>query len=535
MEFDHLLRKYLSGTMSEQELEHFQSLLDRVPEYKTELRQVLELRSLLHDDALTLTPPADLSEHIRIAVSSSFAADAIAEWEEESRRRRVYLHPLGISLGALVATCLAVGVALTPTLPTQRANMADAGVGASKVISVAPDAHGKLTPPTLSPNALAHAHMTKPDALSVVPASTAAGTSPATDASIADAAINSQLNNGIGEDMAMLGHELPYRSSIDAGTNSGGNIAFNANDGTAHSIGSQMLSSERSTLLSRDPADLLRRDGMQPSYNPQLDGGMHREAQPVAHAPAQPGETIAMAGDKGRSLTFGVTIGSGSVADKDASPTALLQNSYYFSFGLSGSDRIGIEMGASTFRRDNDGSTSFAKLTPNDAGLVFASTGTNQGYAGLVSDGSSSTYLGKRSLVDPGPDDNLPTKDLPTPKSGDDLKNTRSSGGSGSGSSGSSNHNDAAKPSLKPITYGAVFYDRRIKLSTSWDLCGRVTVGGADNGVLTNVRAYAAFSPGAKNVTLTMGVGGSALYNFNAKNQSSSGNFGVYYGIETGF
>ena len=71
MEFEQLLRKYFDGAMTEAELERFQTLLENVPEYRTELRQSLEVRSLLHDDALNLKPPTDLSEHIRIAVGAS--------------------------------------------------------------------------------------------------------------------------------------------------------------------------------------------------------------------------------------------------------------------------------------------------------------------------------------------------------------------------------------------------------------------------------------------------------------------------------
>jgi hypothetical protein len=84
------------------------------------------------------------------------------------------------------------------------------------------------------------------------------------------------------------------------------------------------------------------------------------------------------------------------------------------------------------------------------------------------------------------------------------------------------------------ITYGAVFYDRRLRVSNRWDVCGRATVGAADNALVGNLRVYGAYSP-SKNVTLTVGVGGSALYNFSSKSQVNSQNDGLYYGIETGF
>ncbi|MEO5931535.1 MAG: hypothetical protein ABIR47_16495, partial [Candidatus Kapaibacterium sp.] len=94
--------------------------------------------------------------------------------------------------------------------------------------------------------------------------------------------------------------------------------------------------------------------------------------------------------------------------------------------------------------------------------------------------------------------------------------------------------------SQQPITYGAVFYDHRLKLSHSWDVCGRVTVGAADDAMIGNMRAYAAYTiPTTKSVTFTftMGVGGGTLYSLTPHKDkpSVSGNYGIFYGIETGF
>jgi hypothetical protein len=191
-----------------------------------------------------------------------------------------------------------------------------------------------------------------------------------------------------------------------------------------------------------------------------------------------------------RTLTIGVTLGAGQVA-ANRTPTALLQNSYYFSFSVSGNDRIGVEMGASAFQQEQASASD--PVTPPGS---FA-----KGSAGM------------------------PTEDAP--------------------------HSTAPSPSPTPtpvtnppkdqrieaqITYGAVFYDRRIRLSKTWDLCGRLAVGAADDAFIGNFRAYAAYTIPNKGVTLTMGVGGSALQSLTSKETvNSSVNYGIYYGVETGF
>ncbi len=73
-----------------------------------------------------------------------------------------------------------------------------------------------------------------------------------------------------------------------------------------------------------------------------------------------------------------------------------------------------------------------------------------------------------------------------------------------------------------------------VKINDKWDINGRITFGGADGSLVSSLRAYGSFSP-SKNVSLTMGVGGSALYDLSSKKTWGSGNYGIYYGVETGF
>jgi hypothetical protein len=186
-----------------------------------------------------------------------------------------------------------------------------------------------------------------------------------------------------------------------------------------------------------------------------------------------------------RLLAVGVTLGSGSV---DAtSPTVLMGSSCYFSFSVSGSDRVGVEMGGSTFQQENS------------SRLMFGNEFAKQTQGRPAEDPQSSDPV--KSPAGPAT--------TPAPSVSQRLK--------------------------QQITYGGVFYDRRIiKINQKWDVCGRVTFGGADGSLVGGVRAYGAFSP-SKNVSLTMGVGSSALYDLTSKKTWGSANYGIYYGVETGF
>lgn len=532
MEFDNLLRKYLSGSISDRELEQFQLLVDRVPEYKAELRDTLEIRSLLHDDALTLTPPPDLSEHIRIAVSSSFAADAIAEWEEESRKRRAFMLPLRITAGALVATCLAVGVALTPTLPKFQAALGDrAGIARTEA------ALGPITP----------AQPPRADAHGVRPHTHRSGGSIAA-GNVVDPArpasrdLIAGMQDAPRDDAWMLGHEIPYRTRQPKEHNDGAADAIASND--------PMYNGSRTSILENDPVQLLMRSSALPSYNALRDDDQHRELEPM-HTNAIPGEPMAAEAESQRRMIFGFTAGSGQVL-KNTSPTMNMQNLLYLSFNLNGSDRIGVEGGNSSY---------MAASRPTDPGgsvglgIIKTATGPDMftppshsgdiGMMGMIPEQllgkqtltlaqqsapttQSSATLGTEPRAFGKPSLAPPNTDAANSKVSPVVRVTQSSDGPTA----------TPQPTEQQLTYGGVFYDRRIQLNNRWDLCGRLTVGAATakNGsyVMGNGRAYAAFSPN-KRLTFTMGVGGSLLYNPTVRNQKSSGNLGIFYGIETGF
>jgi hypothetical protein len=532
MDFEQLLRKYLSGAITEPELEHFQALLDRVPEYNAELRQTLEIRSLLHDDALTLTPPTDLSEHIRIAVSSSFAADAIVEQEEQARRRRVF-YPFRLSLSAVVATCIVVGVALSPSLPKSAQMGSSKNVAALRVSPAATNAdHAPAIADASSTRSMAAA--VKNGVHRAAPSSR--GTKH--DATPVDAS-----QDILASGAWMLGHEVPSRAAQSPASEQGAtSIAQNADGANGTSESSMTRRANLASLLERDPAELLKHDFSRPSYNPAFDSSTHRQIEP-ARLDAKPGEAIAMNSGEGRRLTIGVTLGAGQVAET-STPTVLMQNTYYLSFSLGGYDRIGIEMGASAFQQESQSNDGFGGKPSNNNNDLLSSIAPRGGSASGTPVGLTGSpddfYLGKRTteqrsgLAESPSNHYLAKRNLNNPTVNEAPTTTPRS------SSQTDDVKKAPPPTEQQITYGAIFYDRRIQLGRSWDVCGRVTFGGADNAVMGNVRAYAAFTPSGKNITLTMGVGGAGLYNLTTKASSNGGvrgsvNYGIYYGIETGF
>lgn len=467
MEFDQLLRRYLDGTLSEKELERFQYLLDRVPEYKSELRDTLEIRSILHDDALNLATPASLSDHVRIAVSSSFAADAVEAVEERRSKRRAFIAPLRIAAGSLVAVCILAGVALTPTLPLNLVGI----LGASS--SGAPNLATREVSDARAPFA------------STLPTAPGAGI-PSREAGSLRAQRNADAVLQNSTTAPILPPEVSIAALDNAATEGFDVPRSSGSFGTSTSADGQQPRSLRrdlATNLFGDP-----RTSTPPSLGPVATSAQNSDSIPNAEA-SPPSfalhTTDAKESDRRRRISFGLVLGSGQVAEIK-SLTALLQNSYYFSFGVNNYDRIGIEMGASSFDRQE-------RIAVTPVSGPFA----------------------KVSLGSPDEPGQVKLKDKATTTTSPEI---------------------VERHFQQQITYGAVFYDRRLKVNSSWDLCGRLTVGGADDAVVGNVRAYAAYTPTAnKNITLTMGVGGAGLFNLTARDNNVSGNYGVYYGIETGF
>lgn len=485
MEFDLLVRKYLYGTLSSSELERLRDLLERVPEYRTELRQILELRSIIHDDVLRLIPPRELSDstresvgarfaglesilqrdasmiatpgelahETRLTVGQLFAASAehadepmVAMQEQEETKRRAMILPYRIMGRTLLAASLAIAVALAPTALTPTLND-DARMAAGDALAsavVTPRSNPVPGAPTTSATVERESYEAF-DGL-VVRGSVVANESPVDRITVSDDA----------EPMTIT---APDTSSATGSDNSAAPAyIFDKDDPLARIVPNRDLASIR-------------------FYNPTTDTAQRR------HEPFAPVE-LAVAAVRGndhgnRFMSVGVTLGSGNVTDADA-PAALMQNSYYFSFSVSDDDRVGVEMGGSTFMQET------LVRTKRPTRNVFAKQGAGD------------------SLTSPS----LQAGEVAPATSALRMK--------------------------QDITYGGVFYDRRIEVDRAWDLCVRTTVGAADGAIVTGVRAYTAFSP-VKNVTLTLGIGGSKLFSLTRGTADESTNYGLYYGVETGF
>ena len=455
MDFDHLLRKYLNGTISDPELEQLQRLLERVPEYKVELRQVLELRSLIHDDALTLMPPEDLSERTRLSVASQFAAlepsYMQARVEEERGRSRRVIFPFRAAAGMMVAAALVTTVALTPTIRFAAGN-GPVPLSTETVRSTTDDPKPSTTiaaAGTRAPRSHRTPRVPRPAADNVPPADPGADEPGATDPGEAPHPQVAELSPAEVEKTTAavpVGPEVKSPAEVMPNVNYIDPLAFGGELGRGRE---------------EEPG----------IYSALTDENLAFVVEPMSMG----------SGRDTRVFTVGVAVGSGDGSKMEA-PSVLMQNSYYFSFNVTGNDRVGIEMGASTF--------------------------------GGSAVGSSSSFGGMSKGTVGSPDSEMSTPNT----------------GAAPSSSGSS----AAPPRPDPqVTYGAVYYDRRVQIDRALDLCGRVAFGGADNALMGTARAYAAYSPSNK-VTLTLGVGGSALINISSKGAPGV-NYGIYYGIETGF
>lgn len=509
MEFDLLVRKYLRGTLSASELERLRDMLERVPEYRTELRQILDLRSIIHDDVLRLIPPSELSDYTRETVGARFAG--IESLLHNDANRIETPDDLADATRSVVGQLFAAAA-------TSRANTVDAGadtgtdVEQGAVVNEVDASDERRRRAVILPYRIA-GRMLLAASIAVMIALAPTALTPTLDQSAGGLAngfdvfrSGSILNGAPVDGRSALGERSGNEIALASVVNSSLTIT---SDGAVISDGSTPRStSERAiaSVIAPEPSvndaavDAPRDDqpaslvldpdnplsnipmrgvygGLMSSYNPAVDSFQRRQEPPLAVVTFAPGD--ASASDDGRFLSVGVTLGSGNVIDADA-PAALMQNSYYFAFNVSNDDRIGIEMGGSTFMQETTIpgkrplKNVFAKQDPGDTGATAV-------------------------LVDPR---------IAPPSTVRRMK--------------------------QDITYGGVFYDRRLEVDNKWDVCMRTTFGAADGAIVTGVRAYTAFTP-TKNVTLTLGIGGSKLFSLTRGTADGSTNYGLYYGVETGF
>ncbi len=549
MEFERFLNKYLNGSLNDQELEQFRALLDHSPHYREELRQILDLRSAIQDDALHLTPPESLSETVRLAVGASFATARLGDRQpvvEEKRRRAVWAP---YRMAGVVAVIMAVAIPFGPELFR----------GAVK----APGVDGKIA--MSSPASGVDGRVRTSDRSGNAGSRLSDGGSSSTNASGNERAGSGADVSGTSSPAsggpALAASIAPIPS--DAGRSGAGSASLNgtalgsddeARNGRArHSAeGSDLDATFASNSISL-PAELsvqqgvfersgLIRSDMQTLLKPRdVDafGGILAASEPIgerndpmlaALTHQDPLQAVTGSNDA-RLLTVGVTLGAGQVS-KAKSATALLQNSYYFAVSVSQSDRIGIEMGAAAFEQVKSVISYTPTGSSDPTGSAFAKrselNNKNGSDIARLPDRPIGTGLGYSSPSDVM----LPIGEFDPSRGMLPVSvETRQSPQGG----GPSYRTTLVEQRLEQqITYGAVFYDHRIRVTNDIDLCGRLAFGGADAAVVGGVRAYAAYSP-SKTVTFTLGVGGSTLYNVTQQSTGGSSNYGIYYGIETGF
>jgi len=467
MEFERLLRRYFDGSLSEPEVRRFQELLDRVPDYAHEFRQLLEVRSVLHDDALRLSPPPALAEPLHAVLERRFAALApqadaavppvavgAAAVPVRQVRRRSFVRGV---MGTLTAFMLAIGVALTPEI---RMQFPLAATGVSPAVQGEGMETANTNPAIASiersvrnarRGASARSAVVRQVSNGVNANSTHAPVVPETPIE------DPRLVNGIAD-------RMPTETPADA---------------------------EESLTLPRLGGRLLSSDFAPNSQNLSTAFGGNVNLNLPTPPPATTGE------ERPRTFNFGVVVASGQVAESPK-PTAFMQNAYYLAFGLSPHDRLGVEAGFSNFRFDT---RTAAPVTPTTSAKQADPKGLARRTAG--GDFASNDGSNERSQA---------------PISGAHIVEL------------------VTQRVEQTVNYGAVFYDRRVRLNKTWDVCGRVTVGAADQSLVGNVRAYVAYTPSkGGSFTITAGVGASGLYNMIARDRTVSGNVGLTYGIETGF
>lgn len=448
---------------------------------------------------------------------------------EEEKRRRVVWAPY--RLAGVAAAILAVAIPFGPEIFRGGISEATRSVTAPMAAVATDGAAAERTP--ASPVPTADVREASPIARhAILPGNhssrrvSSPGTASDHDRSIAATFVDTE------NDDAVSAEQLP----AEMATNHSGGASFAANN---VSLPAELSASEgifeRSGLVNRGMHALVQPRDVNSTMSVAIRSAsesIERRNDPMLAAIAQSDAMMAPPGsDDARLFTVGVTLGSGQVSNAK-SATALLQNSYYFAVSVSPSDRLGIEMGASAFEQvKNVVSYTPPASASNGSGLWGKRAGVSNPTGRLEFGRMPNTPSGPRYGSSPTLDVMIPIGEfdptLGNSSSLQDQQNARS-------------EQVLTQATLveqrleQQLTYGAFFYDHRLQIAQDWDLCGRLAVGGANDAIVGGARAYAAYNP-TKTLTFTLGVGGSTLYNLTMQKVGASSNYGIYYGIETGF
>lgn len=533
---DKYLHKYLEGTITEPEMQEFRDLLESEPHLQTEMKQILDLRSLVHDDLLELNPPNFLSEGVREMVGERFAA--LAEEEEKERKRPLFFTEriAGSFVTAMVALVL---VALGPSLiaPSGSDTPSAAELALLERPAVTANAAGEIGPENRRGN---------------IPTGVRAADAPAQRAPVryqaatpANGANSEAGNYGLAEGTQpnvsvpapVIGpfeeQEMTAQvPSPDESGNAGANMpqlpprsdllftAEAANGGNFSVDPGRSVSAASNRTPAMNGREIPEQSGaiasvLPPSY------GAERSASSATPR-----------------IAFGFTVGAGGLTNSPSS-VALTQGAGYAAVSLSESNRIGIEAGGSKFR--------YVHTTYSQEVLPLGKSNANAGDAwGAASGGATVAGVyqvyGNGGGGQSGSGSTVPQS---RPRTQDPTQITEKEEGPaffGGRPSPIPQSSTSANTIIRSHTYesdtsmgyGMLFYDRRVvSLNDELNIRSRVGVGGTDGGLIFDIRAYAAFATN-ENVAITLGVGGSALRELSHEGKLSA-NYGVQVGAELGF
>lgn len=557
---DKYLNKYLDGSITEPEMQDFRDLLESEPHLQTEMRQILDLRSLVHDDLLELNPPQFLSDSVRMMVGEQFAAlaeEALPEEEEEKRRPIFFTERIGGSfVMAMVALFL---VALAPTLIAPSGSTTEPNADIAALEQVVPDVSqdAENGSPIVRPNTVQQDQNRQRGSNRAAIGSTnedVAGTL----AQVSESSESTDDRELRTSDNEMIAEVVTSTDQAPAHQSAEANGAMVTDHQASHDIDGKAAQTlglpQRLDLLfataNNDGAALERERRLSSSYNREADmieqtRSPEQTAYIASITPTLPNisQEAQEAGDKNASkprLAFGFTVGAGGLTNSPAS-LALTGGAGYAALSLSESNRIGIEAGGSKFRSSHTiytqeplGPLSKSNANGTNVWGTSANGGTVAGIYQIYGNGGSGNQNNGTIVPQSRPRNTNPTQIDDVKGDRPEFFGERISPPPPSVNSPGSTIQTETYESDTAMGYGMLFYDRRVvSLSDELNIRSRVGLGGTDGGLIVDLRAYAAFATN-ENVAITLGVGGSALRELSQDGKLSA-NYGVQVGAEVGF
>ena len=513
------------------------------------------MRSLIHDDLLELTPPESLVQNVREQVEARFAL--LAEEEEEEKKPLFFMTErfagsLVTAMIALLVIALAPGLlhspvgegpdgplagVFTPIAPNsgQTQSTQESLTTESPVAQTSTARQRKAPRSTrVSLNALSTEEIAMPAEFAVVIPNDIGATP-------VETVLNEVvLNNGSEASVAISNEVSDMFTGVSSDQNSTQDLqvspdSFRMNVLVGNTLADRSDSRENSKLFEESGELIEQNEQNRQQIAATLE--KHRTSSlDIAEEASSP------------RLSFGFTVGAGGLT-RSSSSVAVTQRAGYATYNLNDDNRIGLEAGGSTFRYTHTSFTqtevpveAFGKATAygiyesihgnnNASSSAFAFTGLG----GIGNGGSTnSTGNGNGGNSGGGGSGEASVIDLNKNDEGYRLAGTDGS----SSKQPRQNVRGVVKAhsyeSDTAMGYGMLFFDRKVvALSDLMKIHGRVGIGGTDGGLIFDVRAYAAFAT-HENVAVTIGVGGSALREFE-RGTPVSANYGVQVGAELGF